>query len=221
MKKIFLCLFFVVSLQACKGPVFYSETYVRADRKSRFILDVYSVKDQMNIYQTGISLIVNPANRLSTSSEISFSKDSIDRSVKKALSGIFTNSRLCCEQSLDFGQDYNSKDEVLRFNLLNESDLCRCEQMVLIPQLRITSKSIKSVDFGAGLVYDTGDDKHLLEYKLVTSIYRNDSLIYMDNRTHWTEVISARGEQLQYQVPQEVIDTLVKLSLEEYFKRMK
>lgn len=67
---------------------------------------------------------------------------------------------------------------------------------------------------------DMGDDKHLLEYKLTTAIYQNDTLIYMDNRTHWTEVFSERDEQLTYYVPQVVIDSLVTLTLQEYFKRM-
>lgn len=68
--------------------------------------------------------------------------------------------------------------------------------------------------------HDTGDDIHRIEYKLITSIYSNDTLIYMDNRTYWTEIISERDEQLTYHVPQVVIDSLVTLSLQEYFKRL-
>lgn len=76
------------------------------------------------------------------------------------------------------------------------------------------------VDVGAATIVDTFNDKHIIEYKLITSIYQNDTLIYMDNRTHWTEVFSERGEQLKYHVPQVVIDSLVTLTLQEYFKRM-
>jgi hypothetical protein len=116
------------------------------------------------------------------------------------------------------------EDEVLPKGLISSiQSACQDCDAVIIPQLKITSKSLKNTYWGGptGFSEDLGDDKHFLEYKLVTSIYRNDTLIYMDNRTHWTEVISERGQQLEYQVPQEVIDTLVKLSLEEYFKRMK
>ena len=59
-----------------------------------------------------------------------------------------------------------------------------------------------------------------IEYKLVTAIYQNDSQIYMDNHGFRTEFFSERDEQVKCQVPQIVIDSLVTLSLQEYFKRM-
>jgi hypothetical protein len=87
----------------------------------------------------------------------------------------------------------------------------------------VSTQSGKRIEGGGGLEWaeDMGDDRHLIEYKLITSIYQNDTLIYMDNRAYWTRLIVERGSRVQHNVPQEVIDTLVKLSLEEYFKRMK
>jgi hypothetical protein len=87
----------------------------------------------------------------------------------------------------------------------------------------VSTQSGKRIEGGGGLEWaeDMGDDRHLIEYKLITSIYQNDTLIYMDNRAYWTRLIAERGTSVQHHVPQEVIDTLVKLSLEEYFKRMK
>ncbi|MBX2947294.1 MAG: hypothetical protein KF725_15805 [Cyclobacteriaceae bacterium] len=136
----------------------------------------------------------------------------------------FSDVKFVSNSKTSFDANCHFAAKVLPQNFkISENDSSERYSNIIIPQLRILSKSIKSVYWGGpmGFSEDMGDDKHLLEYKLITSIYKNDTLIYMDNRTHWTEVFSERGEQLHYQVPQEVIDTLVTLSLEEYFKRVK
>ncbi|MCC5929450.1 MAG: hypothetical protein JJU28_09415 [Cyclobacteriaceae bacterium] len=86
----------------------------------------------------------------------------------------------------------------------------------------ITSYTYRNIEGGGGLTFVEymGNDRHSFEYKLVTSIYQNDTLVYMDNRAYWTEVFSERGERLRYQVPQVVLDSLVSLTLKEYFKRV-
>lgn len=83
-----------------------------------------------------------------------------------------------------------------------------------------------SMNIVSGIVVETsndaGNDKHHLKYKLALALYNErNNLIYIDNRAHWTNVFSERGEQLEYEVPQKVVDSLVKLSLQEYYKRLK
>ena len=97
-----------------------------------------------------------------------------------------------------------------------------CCNAVLIPDLIVTSYTSRNTEGGGGLelVYDMGNDKNWIEYKLVTAIYQNDSQIYMDNHGFRTEFFSERDEQVKCQVPQIVIDSLVTLRLQEYFKRM-
>lgn len=158
-----------------------------------------------------------------TGSSISFDYSAIESSLKHSYSRLLQISICKNDHNSHLQQDCNYTEKTLSKNLKADysADNEYCAN-ILIPQLSISSKSGKRIEGGGGMEFaeDMGDDKHLLEYKLITSIYKNDTLIYMDNRAHWTEVISERGKKLHYQVPQEIIETLVTLSLEEYFKRV-
>ncbi|MCH6198847.1 hypothetical protein MMU07_04615 [Aquiflexum sp. LQ15W] len=218
---VILTLLFTIS---CKNSFFYTDLYTMADRKSRFFLDSYAKETGFALSQISVCQDVELANRLRTPGLIKFFPDSIKSGLTSAFKNNMTIKKEITSTRYYMDSDCRFEDEVLAKGLISSiQSACQDCEAVIIPQLKITSKSLKNTYWGGptGFSEDLGDDKHLLEYKLVTSIYRNDTLIYMDNRTHWTEVIGARGEKLQYQVPQEVIDTLVKLSLEEYFKRMK
>jgi hypothetical protein len=156
--------------------------------------------------------------------KIFFSPDSIDRMMLTSYNRFFNISSHPPREQTFFDRKCDTPTELFSENMdkfgSGAGEIC---ENIILPTLTITSNSGKHIQGGGGMepAEDMGNDKHILEYKLITSIYQNDTLIYMDNRTHWTEVFSERGEQLMYQVPQVVIDSLVTLTLQEYFKRVK
>ncbi len=222
MKTIYLLAIAGMSLISCKNSFFYTDLYTRADRKSKFFTQSYSRQTEFCIQNIEACHFTETTGLLSTNGKIYFNRDFIELIIQQAYSRNLNVSSISTSK-----QDFFDKKCTIPNKLLAASNApshrieMLCKNFVL-PQFSISTKSIKRTEGGGGMTpaFDVGDDKHLLEYKLTTAIYQNDTLIYMDNRSHWTEVISDRGEQLIYQVPQVVIDSLVTLTLQEYFKRI-
>jgi hypothetical protein len=218
MKVFHLILFFGMFLSSCKGHFFYEDLYTRANRREIKFAELYRKQDTFCISKIQFCHLIGHRG-INTSSSIFFDPKSIGNSLKLSYSKFF--QPLSCNRNKENIENiiiqncYSTEKKLKLFN--------NCCDNIILPKLIITSNSGKNTEGGGGITFvqDMGDDRHLLEYKLITSIYQNDTLIYMDNRAYWTRVISERGEQLHYQVPQEVIETLVTLSLEEYFKRVK
>lgn len=218
-----LCLSFF--LCSCKSHVFYEDLYARKNRKQMMFKEAYQNQDNYCIHSLKICHFVElpGIRRAITGSSITLNQNIIESSMKQSYSRLLPISYCETETGFSFKQDCNSIAKSLIINQTNSSNSFDCCGNMIIPHLSITSQSGKRIEGGGGMEFaeDMGDDRHLLEFKLVTSIYENGSLIYMDNQAHWTRVRSERGEQLHYQIPQEVIETLVTLSLQEYFKRVK
>ena len=225
MKTISLILLLSSFLYSCKSHVFYEDLYARKNGKQKMFQEAYQKLDNYCINQIKICHFTEPPGIkwAITGSSISLDQNSIENSLKQSYSRLFQISYYEREIGYLLKNDCNSIEHILTTNQKSESTNFTCYRNMIIPQLSITSKSGKRIEGGGGMEFaeDMGDDRHLLEYKLITSIYRNDSLIYMDNQAHWTSVHSERGEKLNYMVPQEVIDTLVTLTLQEFFKRVK
>jgi hypothetical protein len=216
MKTLLLIIVFGILLSSCKNYFFLEDVYARVNRKERFFLESYETKGIFCFPKIEFCHQIDHRANI-TGSRISFDPMSIGNSLNQSLSGLFQLSS-CDEIKESFIiQDCSPRVEK-NGNLSND-----CCENSFVPKLIITSNSGKNTAGGGGLTFveDMDDDRHLIEYKLITSIYQNDTLIYMDNRAYWTRLIAERGSRVQHHVPQEVIDTLVKLSLEEYFKRMK
>lgn len=216
MKTFRLIIIFGILLSSCKNYFFLEDFYARANRKEKFLLESYPTNRTFCIPRIEYCHQIDYRANI-TCCGISFDQKSIGNSLNLSFAGLFHLSS--CNKNEESFIIQNCSSGVEK----NGSASNNCCDNRIVPKLIITSNSGKNTAGGGGLTFveDMGDDRHLIEYKLITSIYQNDTLIYMDNRAYWTRVASARGEQLQYQVPQEVIDTLVTLSLEEYFKRMK
>lgn len=222
MKTIYLIAIAGMTLISCKNSFFYTDLYTRADRKSKLFMHSYSQQNEFCIHKIQACHFAETTGPLSTNGKIHFFRDSIELAVEKAYSRNLNVTSISASKQDFFDKKCNMPNEIWASSSApsNRPDML-CKNIIL-PQFSISSKSIKRTEGGGGMApaFDVGDDKHLLEYKLTTAIYQNDTLIYMDNRTHWTEVFSERGEQLMYQVPHVVIDSLVTLTLQEYFKRM-
>lgn len=225
MKTVFFSTVIVLVLVSCKSAFFYTGLYTRADRRSVFYLKNYSQQALFCIPKfRSCHYTELRGNALAMSfGKIFFRRDSIDRMILTSYNRFFDVSGHLPLESTFFDRKCDTPHKLFSENLNNfHSDSGEACENVILPTLIITSNSGKHIQGGGGMepAEDMGNDKHIIEYKLITSIYQNDTLIYMDNRTHWTEVFSERGEQLMYQVSQVVIDSLVTLTLQEYFKRM-
>ncbi|MCH6198851.1 hypothetical protein MMU07_04635 [Aquiflexum sp. LQ15W] len=221
-----LIVFFAIFCCSCKSHVFFEDLYARKSSREKYFRRDYVPVEATCIFQGRVchDIDIPGLPQGITNSRIFFDHDSITSLISIAFSEAFPGSSLNQVSGISNWRhcDYVGKDLSGIFDLPSSFQSQACNRIVYL-QLQITTQTGKRIEGGGGLEWaeDMGDDRHLIEYKLITSIYQNDTLIYMDNRAYWTRVASARGEQLHYQVPQEVIDTLVKLSLEEYFKRMK
>lgn len=217
--------FVAFCLLSCKNYTFYSGLYTRADKRTVLIDGRYSPKAEycLPVFRSCHS-IEFPGNALGMSTgSIYFSRDSIEGSLLASFQKHFSLSACAPEKPSFMDSECPMPDKFYSGNpgcsQLDSDSMCRG---IIYPVLIVTSSSGKHIEGGGGIepASDSGKDKHILEFKLVTAIYEGDTLIYMDNRTHWTEVFSQRNERLEYHVPQIVIDSLVSLTLQEYFKRL-
>lgn len=215
MKAFYLLLLLVLILSSCsKNFLMLEDYYARASRKERKFLKSYHKTDSICI---PIIKFHQRAN-LGTGAKggASLTGNDIENLLRLSYSKSFNRPFCSSNKESIILRDVNFKKRSL--------DNCStCCDEIIVPYLTITSYSYKNTEGGGGLTFvtDMGNDRHSFEYKLITSIYRNDTLIYMDNRMYWgKDLFSERGERLRYQVPQVVIDSLVTLTLQEYFKRV-
>jgi hypothetical protein len=203
-------------LSSCGKNIFMLENYYgRPNRKERKFLESYQKVESICIPKIKFHHEGNTGR--GTKGGASLTRHDIENSLRLSYSNSFnlplcdSNQESVIPRDLDF----------IARSLENNNSCC---DLTIFPYLIITSYSYRDSDGGGGSTFavNLDNDRHSFVYRLVTSIYQNDALVYMDNRSYWgKDVFSERDERLRYQVPQEVIDTLVKLSLEEYFKRMK
>lgn len=220
--RIISLLFFTLLLFGCKNHAFFTDLYARDGRKNFLVLNAYPKVLEAQI--SSIHICHNNEPTISgTGSRVILDRHAIKSSISLAFAHHFEVRDLAMPGNAFFDRNCNYQQTEALEKAGLKSHRPKREEIDLSPILEIITRSGKRTEGGGGLEFleDMGDDKHLLEYKLTTAIYQNDTLIYMDNRTHWTEVFSERGEQLMYQVPQVVIDSLVTLTLQEYFKRVK
>jgi hypothetical protein len=214
-------LFFL--LGSCKNAFFYTDLYTRTNRKSTYFQREYDDIGSMSLDHLSICREIKVPIMYSTSGMIFFHRDAISNSIVEAIDSRFTISENLLKSNSfwdrNCGEIAKRNYRIRKFGRDNSEN----KGYSFFGEFSVVAQTTRNIDSGPVVVtaVDLGNDIHRLEYKFTAALFDNGKLIYMDSRTHWTEVISDRGEQLYYQVPQEVIDTLVKLSLEEYFKRIK
>ncbi|MBL7844504.1 MAG: hypothetical protein JNK44_11620 [Cyclobacteriaceae bacterium] len=226
MIKYIIFLYTCFSFTSCKNAFFYTDLYSRANRKSTFFEKNYNPINTLTIDEIRICREVDWPGRHRTRGKIFFQRDSLEESIRNALENHFNkviykaSQKPFWDENCDSIVVKNYRSKAKAFEGQEHKEYSIFAALNIVPQ---TSKNVDVGQVGVGQVefIDLGNDIHRLEYKFIVAISENRTLLYMDSRSHWTEVFSERDEQLHYQVPQEVIETLVTLSLEEYFKRVK
>lgn len=216
MKRFYLLLLLVLILSSCgKNFLMLDDHYARANRKERMFLKSYHKTDSICIPRIKFRHEANIGR--GTNGRVSIRREDVGNSIIQSFSRSFSMS-FC---------DGNKESPLIQENEFSKSSPDNngnsCCKKIIVPDLIITSYTSSNIEGGGGLTFveDMGNDVHRFDYKLVTSIYQNDTLVYMDNRAYWTQVFTERDERLRYQVPQVVLDSLVSLTLQEYFKRVK
>ena len=211
MRAIYLILLFSIILISCSGNFLGLDDYfARTNRKERRFLKSYQETDSICIPK------IKFHHENTIWSRVSVETSTIGDSLRLAYSRKF-NLPFCesNEESMLI-QNYNFRTREFKKNHNS------CCETFIVPDFIVTTHSGKNIEGGGGLsfVKDMGNDRHSIQCKLVTTIYQNDTLIYMDNHGFWTEIFSERDEKVEIQIPKIIIDSLVTLSLQEYFKRM-
>jgi hypothetical protein len=210
----------VILTVACKNSIFYPNHFIRQNKKSTFIKSGYAYEDSI-LLKVNLCHYHNLEWTPNTTGNLVLNPLQIQHNLIQSYSRYFSFIQEPKIEKAYFGVDCDIKAEDILSKATPQKDGIHSSPQ-LFASLRISSASMKRLEGGGGLeiAEDMGDDKHRMEYKLITSVYKNGTVIYMDSRIHWTNIFSDRGEQLKYQVPQVVIDSLVTLTLQEYFKRM-
>jgi hypothetical protein len=222
MKKWFFWLIFLTGLlYSCKNSFFYNNGYARKYQKLKRVDKNYNVIDRA--VMVGLDLCILEQSSDFTSGKIIFNREQLISQTIESFKKKFTHFDFI-EKNIDVSNGpCNSKLSGGFLDHLNfVSDSNFQNSVNLFSKLFIYGHSQRNREGAGGLELsiDLGNDRHALEYTLITGLMIGDSIIYVDTRTHWTNTFSERGEQLKYHVPQVVIDSLVTLTLQEYFKRM-
>lgn len=188
-----------------------------------FFFENYESIDSISISELSFCKNRKIPTMNSTSGQIRFNTRALEVSLKKSIEKNLAEIRnnVTRKQSWDFDCSKILKNDLVAPNEQKLKGLGKAYSLRI--NFVIDYHSSKNIDSGTLIETsnDLGNDEHHIKYKLVLALLNStESIIFMDNRAHWTEVFSERGEQLEYEIPQKIIDSLVTLSLEEYYKRL-
>jgi len=220
MRSVFFIIVFA-SLISCKNSFWYTNLYTRKSSKLKQFRENYKAVDNVQLGKLHLCYSYN-RSRKQVVGNLQVETSQLIDSLLESYSRKFDHLNVS-ESAISIDGTRCLFDSKKSINALHQGTKSTIETPVkLYCQLSVIVASQRNLEGGGGLelTEDMGNDKHLLEYYLITALAQGESLLYIDNRVHWSEAFSERGEQLKYEVPQIVIDSLVTLSLEEYFKRV-
>jgi hypothetical protein len=213
---------------SCNTAFFNVEgTYTRQGKASSYFEQKYNLIDtpiyaDVRICKTEKIITVE---KFKTNSKITFDTESINLHLKESLNKKFKNIiHYSKEKTFWFNncRDLNKK-KVLNSDI-SDISFSKHKGYEIKINFDVTYSTRKKADVDATIIttYEILDyDVHFMEYKLIFAMFNNQKLIYMDNNVTWESVDSKRGEKINYEVPQNIIDSLVTKSLAEYKKRLK
>lgn len=220
--------FFLLLFTSCKSHLFYLDSYSRDGKRTTFHKKEY--KKPNSIFLNSIVFCKQKKDPTylqyyKTGGDIIFNINSLEKIIRKSLKNSFIN--ITHDEHIDDIKWSNSCKNIDSNTFRNKEILPnsfsskRYHIQVSFNIDYLIKKNLES-DVSGGFTYaDLGDDLSEIKYKLVVALFFKDDLIYMDNHAHWTKIYSKRGEKLHYEVPQNIIDSLVTKSLAEYKKRLK
>jgi hypothetical protein len=220
--KIFISILFCLIFFSCKTAFFYEDSYTRLDRKNTIFKKRYDKINSIEIRNIEFCFIKKlPTNRfkkrLTTNGNILYDTNSIVKSLNHSLDNHFKYINFIPEEN----QIWNPNcDNFTKYDFKNikdnsglRTDLAHNVRISFIIE-SYTTKNFEIDHF----LYVFDDDKHFVKYLLILSIYEGKEIIYLDNSVHWKSIYSERNEQLNYEIPQSTIDSLVNTSLEKYYE---
>lgn len=227
MKKFIILFLCTILLSSC-GLKYLFNKYSRNSKSSTYFEKNYKRIDTIQLNQIRICKKRNDPSRTNiekTQGNIIFNNNSIENSLKKYLKSNLKNLKYKNNQNVNWSKSCKNltRKTLQQKDLLPESYSNENYHIEVAFNINyVTKKNLDiSGDWGAGAYDDLGNDISKIEYKLIIALFHRNSLIYMDNYAHWTEILSERGEKLDYKVPEKIIDSLVTNSLDEYNKRLK
>lgn len=214
----------IIFLISCKSSLNYFESYARDGKKSTYLKKKYKRIDAINKVKIKLCKEREIPILGHTDGAITFNSKSLKEAIVNSMKNHFKNIEhkesntgawsWGCEQ-VNAKNYRNSKTELAESNTNTEKNYVD----VTFQLKYMTSKNIEYGAFFESSA-DLGNDAHQVKYKIIVALFKNGVLEYMYNQAHWTVILSERSEKLHYEVPQEVIDTLVNNSLKEYYNRL-
>jgi len=213
-----LCL---VILTSCYSP--FDIVYGRMDRKSTFFQNEYSPIDTLIINK--IILCKNEIEtrdfRFYSKGKININANYFGGTIVKSLNRKFKNVKFDFDSDTTRkGNCYYIKNRSLPSNYHLDLKYKNDYNINLTLNIEYNSGRNSESDGFWGLVKLEGDS-HELKYVLRVAISNSNELIYVDNVRTTVKVLSEKDETINYEVPQNIIDSLVTKSLAEYKKRLK
>jgi len=226
MKNFNFIILITILFASCKGLLPYSKYYERDSRNSTFLKNSYQKTNFIKVSKMVLCQNRNESDiRVSkTKGDLVFNKMQIEKSIQNSFQKSFSNIIYEPNKITNWETSCNNftKDILMNKNIIPKNETNRAYHMWISFDIDYTIE--KNLDFsgfwGASTYEDIADDISKIKFKLVTSLFYNDSLIYMDNHAYNTWIRTVRGKPFYYEVPQNIIDSLVTKSLAEYKKRL-
>ena len=230
--KNLLYLFVVLLLFGCKSYLFhhhelYNNSYSEKGRNFTYHKEQYQKIDSIQLNEIRICKKRNKdtLSVTNTDGDIIFDLTTLEKSIAKSINNKWKNIKYNHGSEKKWNK---SCVNLKRKNLLNKKLLPKSyasKKYHLLISFNIEYSTEKNLDlsgfWGASTYEDIGNDISKVEYELVSAIYYRDSLLFMGNQTYRSWFLSNRGEKLNYEISEGVIDTMVNKSLDEYYKRLK
>lgn len=224
--KILILLLFSFLIVSCYAHDYYLTYYYRSDRGNTYFEKKY-LKPIDTVNLSRIALCKRGTfgeGKLSTRGKLNIKIDKVQENIINSLQNhfVFVNTNLKGSSKWASFCKKQNKKEILsdsyKYNLNNTINY----NMFLSFKVEYKSSRDSSIDsFYSGAVELLDNDEHVVKYALHLTIFHDYKPIYMDNSGHTMILETQLNENINYDVPKHVIDSLVTKSLEEYRKRLK
>ena len=201
----------------------YQNFWYRQNKRSNYFKKKYEPIDNVKINSLILCKKEEKVHQsIKSEGSLSITTQDIEKSIVSQLKKYFENV------------DYNVKEDTLtKYNcgLLNKKNIL---SGIYEPNFKLGDIHSANITFEIILKsyrdnYKDGfyggtelldNDKHIVNFVFRFALFDGKELIYMDNYVYSKAMISEINENVEYQMPKGIVDTLVNKSLIEYHKRL-
>jgi len=96
------------------------------------------------------------------------------------------------------------------------------EGFVLLPMVNyyVRYEAIREGGGTVGFSSPTGEDVHIISHEVVIALYKNSELVFLNSKARIDREIVPSGTPITHEFPQEVLDTLMHMTLEPLLRQM-